>query len=389
MLNRNTSWRALLGVGAEGFVGKQTSYTDSTDYEGFVADAAEGEIGIFKVSDLSAYGGSAAASDTDEIFVAMKRDGLIEKTSTFKLGTASGTRAAYAAAVAQVSKVTLDGTPVKGNFYQLKVQDLSIAYQPFPTWDYHYVAKAGDTKGDVASALADLINDDTNVTNKDTDPIVSAVAGQGVVSATITSGGSSYTSAPTIAFSGGGGTGAAATATVDSGAVTAITITNAGSGYTSAPTIAFSGGAGSGAAATAVIAADGTISITANTKGASFQIGFSKDILEDLDATLTRTATPSWGSGIYEQVAELERYLAVRDGVTTQYPQEGVRPEEYGEPTWFATSGAQYTSYLFTVEATEDSPTPIEKHFIRKQIIIVVPSNGTNPDTEVKKVLGF
>jgi len=57
----------------------------------------------------------------------------------------------------------------------------------------------------------------------------------------ITNAGSGYTSAPEVTFSGGGGEGAAATATVSGGAVTGITITNAGEGYTSAPTISISG----------------------------------------------------------------------------------------------------------------------------------------------------
>lgn len=77
----------------------------------------------------------------------------------------------------------------------------------------------------------------------------------GVRSIAVTNGGSGYTSAPTVAFSGGGGTGAAGTAVLGTGAnegkVVSVTITNPGSGYTSAPTIAFSGGAGTGAAATA------------------------------------------------------------------------------------------------------------------------------------------
>ena len=57
---------------------------------------------------------------------------------------------------------------------------------------------------------------------------------------TITQGGSGYTSAPTVSFSGPqatDGTSAAATATITAGAVTTITLTNAGSGYTSAPTL--------------------------------------------------------------------------------------------------------------------------------------------------------
>ena len=54
--------------------------------------------------------------------------------------------------------------------------------------------------------------------------------------------GSGYTGVPTIGFTGGGGTGATATAIVQNGGVIAITITNPGSGYTSAPTVTFTGG---------------------------------------------------------------------------------------------------------------------------------------------------
>jgi hypothetical protein len=68
----------------------------------------------------------------------------------------------------------------------------------------------------------------------------------------VSAGGTGYTSAPTVTFTGGGGgTGATATATVAGGVVTAVTVTAGGTGYTSAPTIGFTGGAGSGATATA------------------------------------------------------------------------------------------------------------------------------------------
>jgi len=68
----------------------------------------------------------------------------------------------------------------------------------------------------------------------------------------IGTGGSGYTSAPTIVFAGGGGTGAAATATINAdGEVNGAAVTNSGTGYTSPPTISFTGGAGSGAVATA------------------------------------------------------------------------------------------------------------------------------------------
>ncbi|MFM9890173.1 MAG: type II secretion system protein [Rickettsiales bacterium] len=67
--------------------------------------------------------------------------------------------------------------------------------------------------------------------------------------------GTGYTGPFTATFSGGGGTGAAATlgASVTAGAVTGVALTAAGSGYTSAPTVSLTGGGGSGGSATATI----------------------------------------------------------------------------------------------------------------------------------------
>lgn len=80
---------------------------------------------------------------------------------------------------------------------------------------------------------------------------VSSSSTYSVAYASITSGGSGYVTAPTVSFSGGGGTGAAGTAVIYGGAVVGINITNAGSGYTTAPTISLTGGGGTGATATA------------------------------------------------------------------------------------------------------------------------------------------
>lgn len=71
----------------------------------------------------------------------------------------------------------------------------------------------------------------------------------------ITNGGSGYTSAPTVSFSGGGGSGAAGTAVIAGGKVISVTMTNPGTGYTSTPTVGFSGGSGSGATASAIMLA--------------------------------------------------------------------------------------------------------------------------------------
>ena len=69
----------------------------------------------------------------------------------------------------------------------------------------------------------------------------------------VTAAGTGYTAAPTVAFTGGGGSGAAATAMIDAaGTVTRINVTNPGCGYTSVPTVTLTG-SGSGATALALL----------------------------------------------------------------------------------------------------------------------------------------
>lgn len=95
-------------------------------------------------------------------------------------------------------------------------------------------------------------------------------------------GGQNYTSAPAVSFTGGGGTGAAGTATVVNGVVTGVTITNGGSGYSSAPTVVFTGGGGTGAKATATVTSNAVSAVTMVTFGLS----------RVLDVTALNTSKP-------------------------------------------------------------------------------------------------
>lgn len=83
--------------------------------------------------------------------------------------------------------------------------------------------------------------------------LASRVSG-GVVAVGVSAAGTGYTSAPTVAFTGGGGTGAAAVVNMAGTQVDSIVITKSGTGYTSAPTVLLAGGGGAGAAATAGVA---------------------------------------------------------------------------------------------------------------------------------------
>jgi len=113
--------------------------------------------------------------------------------------------------------------------------------------------------------------------------------------------GSGYTTAPTVALTGGGGTGATATATVSGGLVTGFNITNPGSGYTTAPTVALTGSPGTGAAATAVLG-DGTDFVLPNTRTwfifqgyvADFPFDFAGNANVSTAATIQRSGGSAW-----------------------------------------------------------------------------------------------
>jgi hypothetical protein len=111
---------------------------------------------------------------------------------------------------------------------------------------------------------------------------------------TITNGGAAYTSAPTVVFNGGGGSGAVGVATINNGSVTGITITNPGSGYTSAPTVTLAGGqqTGSGASLTAVLSAipsGSGAALTANWNTAIYGPGSQYDQLASITGPPTGT----------------------------------------------------------------------------------------------------
>jgi autotransporter-associated beta strand protein len=98
--------------------------------------------------------------------------------------------------------------------------------------------------------------------------LTATIAGGSVTGVTVTSGGSGYTSPPTVTFAAPGGMSANTTATgtaqiSSAGQVTNVIVTSGGSGYAwqrtaqvlnvPVPTVTFSGGGGSGAAGTAVM----------------------------------------------------------------------------------------------------------------------------------------
>lgn len=151
-------------------------------------------------------------------------------------------------------------------------------------------------------------------------------ASGGVMAINVTNAGQNYTSAPVVQITGGGGSGAAATATVAGGRVTGVTITNAGTNYTGAPTVTFL--SGSGATAAVVLANNATVSsVSMTTQGFGYVAAPTVTFGAPLPGGTTATGTAVIdGSGRVT-------------GVTITNPGSGYPPNETTSITFSAAPG--------------------------------------------------
>lgn len=176
MASKNRFYKNTLGVDAQVLVSKGVEYTDDATFVLFCANAVEGEMGIFKTSDNTAYTGLAAAAAGTEVFVALKRDGAIERSLPFVVGTASVTKQVYVAPVKHVITVTTTAPTAvaKGDYVEIGIIETTPGMQPFPTFNYGLEAKAGETWAQLITRLVALINDTTSVANRDRTLLVTA-----------------------------------------------------------------------------------------------------------------------------------------------------------------------------------------------------------------------
>jgi hypothetical protein len=186
-------------------------------------------------------------------------------------GSAGGAQTAGITATTVLAISGGGGNPVR--FYtngRVTTQQLEVSHTASAV-NYVQVTGGATTKAVVQSSQGSDSNISFVTQTKGTGAIDLAAGSSGVnisnggtvTAITRTAGGSAYATAPTVAISApttDGGVQATATCTVTAGSVnTTFTITNAGSGYVEQPTITFSGGGGSGAAAFATVGSGTTI----------------------------------------------------------------------------------------------------------------------------------
>ena len=144
---------------------------------------------------------------------------------------------------------TASASIVNGGVRFVTITNRGGGYTSTPTVGFSSAPSGGKTATAIAEMIGGIVVCNDNINPK----------AKSVQSVLITNAGFGYTTPPGVRFIGGGGSGAAATATIGDGIVGVITVTNAGSGYVNPPTITFSGISTVSAAATARVSAGGTI----------------------------------------------------------------------------------------------------------------------------------
>lgn len=158
----NRFFKVTKGFNAEVMVAKGVAYTTDADYPTFVANAVDGEIGIFNADTNALWGANVPMVVGTRYFFAEKRDGGVLKMTTVTHQAGTVKKTAYTAPVKQVTTVTLAGTIGTefkvGEEVSIKVIETTPGSEPYPTITYDYTVKPADTVSTIATALRAQIN---------------------------------------------------------------------------------------------------------------------------------------------------------------------------------------------------------------------------------------
>ena len=107
------------------------------------------------------------------------------------------------------------------------------------------------------------------------------------------------------------------------------------------------------------------------------------------NAAVAITTKLNLGSGYPAQVRLMEKDADTFKGVTHQDTNNTTaQAADFGLPTSFVDSSKTYDTYTITVEKTENSPTPVEKHMRTAITCLYIPVHA-NASTKLATVLGL
>jgi hypothetical protein len=132
-----------LGLTAEVFVLPIIAYTNDATLALFIANAVEGEMGIY-LNDTNKTLVSAALTAGQEYLIAQKRDGLVHLSQPITYRLADVTSCAFVNNVLQVDTVVVASpATVRGQVFQVKIMDTTFSSDSFPFWTLTFTSVTG------------------------------------------------------------------------------------------------------------------------------------------------------------------------------------------------------------------------------------------------------
>lgn len=414
------------------------AYTTQATYELFVANSAEGEMGVFNNDTHALVSGAGAASTTINLFVAVNRGGtkgpwsnspqvpnVIEKSPIFQIQNCVPFRQPYDAPVAQVSVVQLLSHAT------IVVQDVTFVSKAVGAASPITViyAVAGNNTALSAGAVGNVItvNLSTNgggVATATASQVAAIVNSTGATNALVRAFVSGTGSTVEVAAGSTAATGGSAAATITPGNVYNLAILETTPGYQPYPTWSYQYVAVAGDTEDVVMTklaakfnsttsvdnrdrdlivtaayASGVMTLTAIYFGSTFNVLFPG---LQFPALLTDNALPSIavtfvsvpchaGSGAADQARLFQQAGDEYKGVTTQYPLQGAQPADYGQPDDFVALNVvkNFDIFSFSITSTENSKTFLHKQSWTQNLFVIVPTSGTTPTAQIKNIFGL
>jgi hypothetical protein len=432
---RNNYWRSIIGKRAQVLMSLGVAYTSQATYNLFVANSAQGEMGVFNASTLALISGGAAVGSTVPVFIAVNRGGVkgtfsgspvvpnvIETSIIFQAGwLTTALRQAYSAPILQSTAVYMS------SHASVTIQDLT------------FVAKAAGASSPItvtyvvagnSTALSVSVTSNAITINLATSAggaaistaaqvqaaVIASAPALALVNTLLTGSGSNVE----VAAASTGLAGGTASPTVVAGNVYNLAILETTIGFQQFPTWYYEYTAKAGDTEDSIMAlfasrinnttsienrdrdlcvtatyAAGVLTLTAIYYGATFNVFFPGLYLSQLNtdntlggtATVVTIQTAHAGSGSADQARMFQLAGDVYKGIVTNYPEIGV-PLEYGYANDFVALNTVQNFDIITLEGVKQDGS---KTFLHKQlwdftIFILVPTSGTTPTVALQTI---
>lgn len=395
----------LSGQKLKVFVSNPIEYTDDTTFAAFIANAPEGEIGVFNASGTVR---TTLLTATDEFFIAQKRDGVINKTPNILFGDLFRKKyQAYDAPVKKVQTIGYNGTSGDLGFnftgasqtnkltFQISVRETTPGNQPFPVQEgYAVVTTSTADEYTVLASIVSQLNGDYDLQRTQPDRFVKAeITSNGALTAfgqtlAVVNGSTSATAGANVTFAAGTKLSLAGSIYNLAVAVTAGTAIVLDRPY-QGDTATLASGTSSTTAATMAYTS-GTNLLGVRLTGLEFESHFLTASFTGLSNDTVTTIT-DWklGAGSGTSIRGLEEEAIIFDGVGSTV--NAAFRADYGYPTLFSSLTKNYNQFFleFAPKILPSAALPIYEQKQIERIVIAAPTDATTPSNELQTIFGL